>query len=91
MNTNDYPNRDALRKANDIYLDVMRSFIFRCLDLIPGETAESIIKTHIGHDSDYPIKDAIDFDDIPFLFRTYWNNSFELHFNRVDPYYTISQ
>jgi Mor family transcriptional regulator len=84
---NDYPNRDALRKANDIYLDVMRSFIFRCLDLIPGETAESIIKTHIGHDSDYPIKDAIDFDDIPFLFRTYWNNSFELHFNRVDPYY----
>ena len=87
MNTNDYPNRDALRKANDIYLDVMRSFIFRCLDLIPGETAESIIKTHIGHDSDYPIKDAIDFDDIPFLFRTYWNNSFELHFNRVDPYY----
>ncbi len=53
MNMNDYPNRDALRKANDIYLDVMRSFIFRCLDLIPGETAESIIKTHIGSNIKY--------------------------------------
>ncbi len=90
MITNDYPNRDALRKAQDIYLDAMCAFIVRCLDQIPGETAEDIIKKTCRDDPHFNIKDnikdAIDFKDIPYLFRNYWENSFERHFNRVDPY-----
>ena len=41
MNSNDYPNRDALRKANDIYLDVMRSFIVHNLKQITGKMFNS--------------------------------------------------
>ena len=38
------PNRDALSRAIDIYLDAMRSFILRSLRRIPGATAEERIK-----------------------------------------------
>ena len=44
MNTNDYPNRDALRKVNDIYLDVMRSFIIHNLRQVKGERIEDLIE-----------------------------------------------
>ena len=39
-----YPNRDALRQANDIYLDAMRPFIIRLLNQVPGEAAEDLIQ-----------------------------------------------
>ena len=38
-----YPNRDALRQANDIYLDTMRPFIIHYLKQISGETVEDLI------------------------------------------------
>ena len=50
MNTNDYPNRDVLRKANDIYLDVMRSFIIYHLRQVKGERVEDLIEDAL-HDN----------------------------------------
>ena len=39
----DYPNREALRKAHDIYRDAMRQFIVRCLKRVRGERVEDLI------------------------------------------------
>lgn len=39
----DYPNREALRKAHDIYRDAMRQFIVRCLKRVRGESVEDLI------------------------------------------------
>ena len=40
----DYPNREALRKAHDIYRDAMREFIIRCLKRIQGATVEELVR-----------------------------------------------
>ncbi|MDE0425985.1 MAG: hypothetical protein OXN25_14100 [Candidatus Poribacteria bacterium] len=39
-----YPNREALRKAHDIYRDAMRPFIVRCLNRIQGAKVEDLIR-----------------------------------------------
>lgn len=74
MSKVEYPNRDALRKAHDIYLDTMCSFIIGCL-------GEDIIESELD------IAASIDFGNIPYLIREYWNDSFEERFKRYDPYY----
>ncbi len=81
MSTSNYPNRDALRKALDIYLDAMHAFVVRCLNQIPGKTAKGIIKDICRKD----VKE-IECKDIAYLFRNYWD-PFKKHFNRIDRYY----
>ena len=81
MSTSDYPNRDALQKAFDIYLDAMHAFVVRCLNQIPGKTAKGIIKDVCRKD----VKE-IECKDIAYLFRNCWG-PFNKHFYRVDPYY----
>ena len=77
-----YPNRDALREANDIYLDAMRPFIIHYLKQVPGETVEDLI----GHaltdeqadkfweilDEDNDIESAIDFSYFPLIIKNRW-------------------
>ncbi len=78
----EYPNRDALRDANDIYLDTMRPFIIHHLKQVPGETVEDLI----GHaltdeqadkfweelDKDNDIESAIDFSYFPLIIKNRW-------------------
>ena len=82
MSRGKYPNRDALRDANDIYLDVMRPFIIHYLKQVPGETVENLI----GHaltdeqadkfwekwDEDNDIESAIDFSYFPLIIKNRW-------------------
>ena len=77
-----YPNRNALRDANDIYLDTMRPFIIHHLKQVPGETVEELI----GHaltdeqadkfweelDKDNDIESAIDFSYFPLIIKNRW-------------------
>ena len=77
-----YPNRNALRDANDIYLDTMRPFIIHYLKQVPGETVEDLI----GHaltdeqadkfweelDKDKDIESAIDFSYFPLIIKNRW-------------------
>lgn len=82
MSRGKYPNRDALRDANDIYLDAMRPFIIHYLKQVPGETVENLI----GHaltdeqadkfweklDEDNDIESAIDFSYFPLIIKNKW-------------------
>ncbi|MCY4552991.1 MAG: hypothetical protein OXC79_04910 [Candidatus Poribacteria bacterium] len=77
-----YPNRDALRQANDIYLDTMRPFIIHYLKQVPGEAVEDLI----GHaltdeqadkfweklDENNDIESAIDFSYFPLIIKNSW-------------------
>ena len=90
MNTNDYPNRDALRHANDIYLDVMRSFIIHNLRQVKGENVEQLIEK-VLYDNQIEqfrqmikehndIGSAIDFTYIPHIIKDYWEDIFSNKF-----------
>lgn len=86
MNSNGYPNRDALRKANDIYLDVMRSFIVHNLRQITGENVQQLIEDvlydnqidqfHQMLNEHNDIGSAIDFTYIPHIIKNYWEDIF---------------
>lgn len=86
MNNNDYPNRDALRKANDIYLDVMRSFIVHNLRQVTGENVQQLIEDvlydnqidqfHQMLNEHNDIGLAIDFTYIPHIITKYWKEFF---------------
>ncbi len=90
MNMNDYPNRDALRKANDIYLDVMRSFIIHHLRQVKGERVEDLIEDALHNnqvekfiqmlEEHNDVGSAIDFSYIPQIIKKYWNNVFSQKF-----------
>ena len=67
-----YPNRDALRKAHDIYLDAIYPFVNKCLDKFQDTTV---------------IAGKIEISDVAHLVRTYWHNYFEDQFKVIDPYY----
>ena len=82
-----YPNRDALREANDIYLDAMYLFVTKCLDKVQDRTAEELIRNALGLSSHNDIEGTIEISDIAHLVRTYWSNSFEQQFEAVDRYY----
>ncbi len=86
MNNNDYPNRDALRKANDIYLDVMRSFIVHNLRQVQGGNVQQFIEDVLYDnqidqfrqmlDEHDDICLAIDFTYIPHIIKIYWEEVF---------------
>ena len=78
-----YPNREALRKAHDIYRDAMRPFIIRCLKRIQGTTIEKLIRDSLdNHEverfeqdlqrSNGSIEAAIDISNFPNIIRRYW-------------------
>ena len=87
MSRSKYPNRDAVRKANDIYLDVMCQFVSKCLDKVQGKTAAELIRDTLGLSSQDDIEGTIEISDIAHLVRTYWHNSFEQQFEAIDRYY----
>ena len=78
-----YPNRQALRKAHDIYRDAMRRFIIRCLKRIQGRTVEELIRDSLDDHgieqfeqdlrSNGSIEAAIDIKHFPHIIRKYWN------------------
>ena len=82
MSTAKYPNRDALREANDIYLDAMRPFILHYLKRVPGETVKYLIQDALKDeqaddfweklDEDDDIESAIDFSYFPLIIRGNW-------------------
>lgn len=94
MNTNEYPNRDALRKANDIYLSVMRSFIRHQLQQVRGRSVEDLIEEALeNHDNQVDtflqmlgehndVEAAIDFNFIPHIIKKHWYNSFAQKFGQ---------
>ena len=82
-----YPNRDALRQANDIYLDAMYPFVRNCLDKVQGTTAEKLIRDALRLAPADDIEEKIEISDIAHLIRTYWYDFFEGHFDAVDRHY----
>lgn len=78
-----YPNREALRKAHDIYRDAMRRFIIRCLKRIQGITVEELIRDSLDDRgieqfeqdlrSNGSIEAAIDIKHFPNIIGKYWN------------------
>ena len=82
-----YPNRDALRQANDIYLDAMYQFVSECLGKVQGTTAKKLITDALRWSSQDDIKEKIEIRDIAHLVRTYWYESFEEQFEAIDRHY----
>ncbi len=82
LSTPKYPNRDALREANDLYLDAMRPFVVHYLKRIPGEKVENLIKDVLTNeqsnkfrqilDETNDIESAIDFSYFPLIIRDNW-------------------
>ena len=78
-----YPNRDALRQANDIYLDYMRPFVIHHLKQVPGEIVEDLIAEALTDeqmdkfwgklDEDDDIESAIDFNYFPLIIKNNWS------------------
>ena len=87
MSTAKYPNRDALRKAHDVYLDAMYLFVSKCLDRVKGTTAEKLIRNALRLELHSDIEEDIEISDIAHLVRTYWYDSFQGEFEVVDRYY----
>ncbi len=90
-----YPNRDALRDANDIYLDTMRSFIVRCLKQVSKEKEEPIetlvvntlpldkqevFRRNLEETGD--IESAIDYSYFPHIIAGHWYGCFDREFGR---------
>ena len=77
-----YPNRDALRQANDIYLDCMRSFVVHHLKQVPGEEIGNLIAASLNDeqidmfwrklDEHDDIESAIDFNYFPPIIKENW-------------------
>ena len=91
MNTVDRPNRDALNRALDIYRDVLRSFIVRCLKKVQGTQVEDVIRNALNdrqaqqfsqnlHQND-DIEAAIDINDFPPLISRNWHDIFRAQFD----------
>ena len=81
-----YPNREALRKAHDIYRDAMRSFIIRCLRKVQGERVEDLIQDALSYEEvehNGNIEAAIDINHFPHIIRKYWHRArgFSQQFN----------
>lgn len=70
---NNYPNRDALYDALNIYRDAMRSFIFQNMKMVPG----LLQKANIQNETD------TDINNFPHLFRNHWDTVF---MHRFDSY-----
>ena len=82
LSTSKYPNRNALRDANDIYLDYMRPFVIHHLKQVPGENVENLIAEALDDrqagdfwrklDEDNDIESAIDFSYFPLIIKENW-------------------
>ena len=98
-----YPNREALRKAHDIYRDAMREFIIRCLKRIQGATVEELVRDSLDdHGTEQfeqdlqrgngSIEAAIDISNFPNIIGRYWKRprgfSQEFGFNSKIQYKT---
>lgn len=91
MSTRNYPNRNALRDANDIYLDTMRAFIIYHLKQVQGETVEHLIENVLKDeqadefwrilDETDDIASAIDFSYFPLIIKGQWSYVFAQRFN----------
>lgn len=91
LSTPKYPNRDALRQANDIYLDAMRPFIVHHLKQVHGEKVENLIEDALDLDQadkfwekldeDDDTESAIDFNYFPQIIQRQWKNAFGQRFN----------
>lgn len=91
MSTTKYPNRDALRNANDIYLDTMRPFIIRQLKQVRGGKIEDLISRilkpkqrdefqRVLNETD-DIESAIDFSYFPHIIEKHWSAAFVQRFD----------
>ncbi len=90
MKTRVYPNRDAIRDANDIYLDAMRAFINHNLKQITGEKVEDLIAESLNDDQlemfdqmfdeHKNVVSAIDFNYIPQIITKNWELTFGAKF-----------
>ena len=89
-----YPNREALRKAHDIYRDAMRSFIVRCLRKVRGKQVKDLIRDSLPYEEVEQFKEdlqehnrnieaAIDIKHFPHIIRKYWHRDrvFSQQFN----------
>ena len=85
MSTPKYPNRDALRKALDTYLEAMYQFVSECLDQEQGKTSEELIRDTLSLPSHGDIKE-IEEKDISHLIRTRWYDFFQDQFEVVERY-----
>lgn len=97
-----YPNREALRKAHDIYRDAMRQFVVRCLKRVRGERIEDLILNSLDSWEKKQFKQdlqkyespeaSIDIDHFPKIIRRYWSRdsafSQEFDFNSKIRYKT---
>lgn len=94
VNIKDYPNREALRKAHDIYRDAMRSFIIRCLRKVRGEQVGDLIRDSLSYEEAEQFKEdlqehngnieaAIDIKHFPHIIKKYWHRDrvFSQQFN----------
>ena len=71
MNSSKWTNQEALNAALNIYRDAMRLFIFRILKKVQWLAKEDRIEK----------PEDIDIGNFPHIFRKYWNNAFERHFD----------
>lgn len=81
-----YPNKEALNRALDIYLDAMRGFVVRCLRRTPGQRIEDAIAEalndrrreeftrNLGRGES--VAGAIEIRDLPHLVSQHWRDTF---------------
>lgn len=88
-----YPNRSALREANDIFLDAIRPFIVQHLRGVQGENIEDLIDEALPTDEaadqfrqvfekENNIEAAIDFSYLPHIIRKHWERVFAQQFRK---------
>lgn len=78
----DYPNEEAVRKAHRIYLDAMREFIYSYLEKMASGETEELLGSVLNCQPNDNVIAAIDFGDIPHIFRKYWDDFFKQRFGR---------
>ncbi|MCY4567605.1 MAG: hypothetical protein OXD49_04780 [Candidatus Poribacteria bacterium] len=71
-----YPNREALTRALDLYLNAMLLFVCKCLD-------EQIIRDELQLSPDNDLRDNMEVKDIAALMRRRWN-CFQKEFRVTD-------
>ena len=90
MATVERPHKDALSRAIDIYRDVMRPFILRCLRRVRGSTVEEIIRRSLQPDQantfdqnlrrGSDLASAIDVSNFHHLVERNWREAFSAEF-----------
>ena len=92
MTTVNRPNRDAFRKAVDIYIDAMRPFIVRNLRTIRGAKVEDLVERSLNDGQIWRFRQAvrnnhnnveasIDFAYFPLIVGEYWREVFSAQFD----------